>query len=114
MAHAYLIKDSGSGRSGSWKKWGLGAMGLGLACLGCCLGPLLGAGLFAGAGFATLGGMPSMFLILLPVLLIASAAVYLLIRKSSSRITCTDVACGCRGNACSIEDRAVSARKGEA
>lgn len=80
---------------------GLGILGLGAACLGCCLAPLLGIFLATGAGAsmaAMLSSRPVLVGILGGTLVLGVAWLWMLRKKSC----CSNPGVGCSETQCQI------------
>ncbi len=95
----------GTGRSGKyWKGLGLGASALGLACLGCCLAPILGIFLTAGTGAVLAGSLRSW---VLPAILgsLTLAMLIFLTRKTWRISCCPSPDSDCRTGSCGIHTR---------
>lgn len=95
----------GTGRSGkTWKGLGLGASSLGLACLGCCLAPILGIFLTAGTG-AVLAGFFRSWVSLAILSCLALAMLIFLTRKAWRISCCSSPGSDCRTESCGIHTR---------
>lgn len=85
----------GPGRAG--KGLGLGMLGLGAACLGCCLAPLAGVAIAAGTGTGLAAALPGLWMPVLAGVAVLGAIAYLRRRKVAC---CPDPASGCSTSRC--------------
>lgn len=86
---------------GPWKGLGLGALGLGFACIGCCLAPLAGVFLATGAG-AGIAGLFFSNPLLLGILGGTLALLGFWVWKSRQVSCCTSGGAGCGNRGCGI------------
>lgn len=94
---AMTMDKTGSGKIG--KRTWVGFLGVGLACLGCCLAPLLGTVALAGAGAAMLGSISNHPI--LATLLAGSLGLALFwIWRSRKQSCCPNPSTSCSSNAC--------------
>ncbi len=94
----------------TWKGLGLGALGVGLACLGCCLAPFLGVLLTVGAGASFAGFFRSWTLLAVLGTLALVLAIFV-VRKSRRAACCPQPGSECGADSCRIPP-SISTEKG--
>lgn len=106
MHRQFVLEGKGLGRGRPWRGAGIGALGLLVACAGCCLAPLFGVLLGTGAGIALMG-----FLTSRPFMPVGGAGLLGILMYSvwrSRRTPCCDTqGTECGSNACAVRDPGV-------